>query len=221
MSVSVQNVLDAQAHVGTLKSEAHPKTSKYWAEIDRGLVVINPEVVAEQLNAAKAKIAAAKAEGKEILLVCEKKMYAQELEELAKKAGIAFLNYKVPGGFLTNFDTFKKRIDTINEMTMYMESEDFATLTKKEQLVYKRKYERVNKIYHGVVKLTKRPELVIVVDGEMLSNLLDETVHLKKSLDSIVIVGSNFSRYLPENQLILANINSYKSLDFILKTLLA
>ena len=220
MSVSVQDIVAAQAHIGTLKNEAHPKTSKYWSEVTNGVVVINPEVTAEQLEAAKAQVAAAKAAGKEILVVCEKKMYAEELEALAQKAGVAFLNYKVSGGFLTNFDTFKKRIDSINEMVSYMESDAFASLTKKEQLVYKRNFERANKVYKGVTKLKKRPELVIIVDGNMLSTLIDEVENLKGKLEAIVIAGTNFSRYWPENEIITTNINSYQSLDFVLKSIL-
>lgn len=220
MSVSVQDIVAAQAHIGTLKNEAHPKTSKYWSEVTNGVVVINPEAIAEQLEAARAQVAAAKAAGKEILVVCEKKMYAAELEALAAKAGVAFLNYKVSGGFLTNFDTFKKRIDSINEMVSYMESDAFASLTKKEQLVYKRNFERANKVYKGVTKLKKRPELVIVVDGNMLSTLIDEVENLKGKLEAIVIAGTNFSRYWPENELITTNINSYQSLDFVLKAVL-
>lgn len=220
MSVSVQDIVAAQAHIGTLKNEAHPKTSKYWSEVTNGVVVINPEVIAEQLEAAKAQVAAAKAAGKEILVVCEKKMYAEELEALAQKAGVAFLNYKVSGGFLTNFDTFKKRIDSINEMVSYMESDAFASLTKKEQLVYKRNFERANKVYKGVTKLKKRPEVVIIVDGNMLSTLIDEVENLKGKLEAIVIAGTNFSRYWPENEIITTNINSYQSLDFVLKSIL-
>ena len=220
MSVSVQDIVAAQAHIGTLKNEAHPKTSKYWSEVTNGVVVINPEAIAEQLEAAKAQVAAAKAAGKEILVVCEKKMYAEELEALAQKAGVAFLNYKVSGGFLTNFDTFKKRIDSINEMVSYMESDAFASLTKKEQLVYKRNFERANKVYKGVTKLKKRPELVIIVDGNMLSTLIDEVENLKGKLEAIVIAGTNFSRYWPENEIITTNINSYQSLDFVLKSIL-
>lgn len=220
MSVSVQDIVAAQAHIGTLKNEAHPKTSKYWSEVTNGVVVINPEVIAEQLASAKAQVAAAKAAGKEILVVCEKKMYAEELEALAQKAGVAFLNYKVSGGFLTNFDTFKKRIDSINEMVSYMESDAFASLTKKEQLVYKRNFERANKVYKGVTKLKKRPELVIIVDGNMLSTLIDEVENLKGKLEAIVIAGTNFSRYWPENEIITTNINSYQSLDFVLKSIL-
>ena len=220
MAVSVQDIVAAQAHIGTLKNEAHPKTSKYWSEVTNGVVVINPEAIAEQLEAAKAQVAAAKAAGKEILVVCEKKMYAEELEALAAKAGVAFLNYKVSGGFLTNFDTFKKRIDSINEMVSFMETDAFASLTKKEQLVYKRNFERANKVYKGVTKLKKRPELVIIVDGNMLSTLIDEVENLKGKLEAIVIAGTNFSRYWPENEIITTNINSYQSLDFVLKSIL-
>ncbi|MFC2494833.1 MAG: 30S ribosomal protein S2 [Candidatus Absconditicoccaceae bacterium] len=220
MSVSVQDIVAAQAHIGTLKNEAHPKTSKYWSEVTNGVVVINPEAIAEQLEAAKAQVTAAKAAGKEILVVCEKKMYAEELEALAQKAGVAFLNYKVSGGFLTNFDTFKKRIDSINEMVSFMETDAFASLTKKEQLVYKRNFERANKVYKGVTKLKKRPELVIIVDGNMLSTLIDEVENLKGKLEAIVIAGTNFSRYWPENEIITTNINSYQSLDFVLKSIL-
>ena len=221
MTVSVNQIVEAQAHIGTLKNEAHPKTSKYWSEVTNGVVVINPESVAQQLEDAKATIQKAKAAGKEILVVCEKKMYAAELEALAKKTGVSYLNYKVSGGFLTNFDTFKKRIDSINEMASFMESEAYATLTKKEQLVYKRNFDRANKVYKGVTNLKKRPELVIVVDGTMLSTLIDEVENLKGKLEAIVIAGTNFSRYWPENELVVTNINSYTSIDFVLNYLLS
>lgn len=221
MTVSVNQIVEAQAHIGTLKNEAHPKTSKYWSEVTNGVVVINPESVAQQLEDAKATIQKAKAAGKEILVVCEKKMYAAELEALAKKTGVSYLNYKVSGGFLTNFDTFKKRIDSINEMASFMESEAYAALTKKEQLVYKRNFDRANKVYKGVTNLKKRPELVIVVDGTMLSTLIDEVENLKGKLEAIVIAGTNFSRYWPENELVVTNINSYTSVDFVLNYLLS
>jgi len=221
MTVSVNQIVEAQAHIGTLKNEAHPKTSKYWSEVTNGVVVINPESVAQQLEDAKATIQKAKAAGKEILVVCEKKMYAAELEALAKKTGVSYLNYKVSGGFLTNFDTFKKRIDSINEMASFMESEAYAALTKKEQLVYKRNFDRANKVYKGVTNLKKRPELVIVVDGTMLSTLIDEVENLKGKLEAIVVAGTNFSRYWPENELVVTNINSYTSIDFVLNYLLS
>ncbi|GHW02837.1 hypothetical protein AGMMS50249_6230 [candidate division SR1 bacterium] len=102
MTVTADQVVAAKAHFGSLKNESHPKTSPYRAEINKGLVVINPEIVAQQINTIQEKIAEAKKAGKSILVVSEKKMYALELANLAKKAGFSYLDYKIPGGFSTN-----------------------------------------------------------------------------------------------------------------------
>ena len=219
MAVTAQQVVEANVHIGSLKNESHPKTSQYRAEITNGLVVINPEIIAEQINKVHEKIQEAKNAGKEILVVSEKKMYAQDLADFAKKAGFAYLDCKIPGGFLTNFNTFKKRIDTINDMEKFMESDTYSTLTKKEQLIYKRKFARVNKIYKGVTKLTKRPEVVVVLDGTMLGVFLDEAKRIA-GLETIVVASTDFPRYWKEDSIVMANVNSHKALDFVVKSIL-
>ena len=55
----------------------------------------------------------------------------------------------------------------------------------------------------------------------MLSTLIDEVENLKGKLEAIVIAGTNFSRYWPENELVVTNINSYTSIDFVLNYLLS
>jgi small subunit ribosomal protein S2 len=205
MSISVNDVIEAQAHIGTLKSEAHPKTNKYWAGVVNNIAVINPEVIITQLESAQQKIKKAKEEGKEILIVSEKKMYADELEKLGEKYGFNYLNYKLPSGFLTNFETLKKRIESMNTMARFMETENYLSLTKKEQLVYKRKLTRVLKIYKGVKGLTKKPELVIVLDGHMMDNFINE-VTKTPDIQNVIIAGTNFSRRWAEDSIILANM---------------
>ncbi len=220
MAVTAQQVIDAQAHIGALKSESHPKTSQYWKEVTNGLVILNPEIIAEQINTVQEKLAQAKKDGKEILVACEKKMYAQDLEDFAKKQGFSYLNYKISGGFMTNFATFKKRIDNINEMAAFLESEEFKSLTKKEQLVYKRKFLRANKVYRWVTKLTKRPDIVVVIDGTMLGNFLDETKKVQ-NLETVVLASTNFPRYRPEDEIVMTNVASHTSIDFVVKNLLS
>lgn len=220
MPVTADHVIAAKAHIGSLKNESHPKTSPYRAEVSKGLVVINPEIVAQQINTIHEKIKKAKESWKEILVVSEKKMYASDLADLVKKSGFSYLDYKIPGGFLTNFPTFKKRIDTINDMSKFMESEAYATLTKKEQLIYKRKFARVNKIYKWVTKLTKRPDMVIVLDGTMLGVLIDEANRIPE-VETIVIASTNFPRYRDEDKIIMTNVNSHKAVDFVMKSIFA
>jgi hypothetical protein len=60
MTVNAQQVVDAQVHLGSLKNESHPKTSPYWAEVNNGLVVINPEIIAGQINKVHETLTAAK-----------------------------------------------------------------------------------------------------------------------------------------------------------------
>ncbi len=218
MSISVNDVIEAQAHIGTLKSEAHPKTNKYWAGVVNNIVVINPEVIIEQIEHAKKKIKQAKDEGKEILIVSEKKMYADEIEKLGEKYGVNYLNYKLPSGFLTNFETFKKRVDSVNTMARFVDSEAYLSLTKKEQLVYKRKLARVLKLYKWVKNLSKKPELIIVLDGQMMDSFVNE-IEKTPNIENILIVGTNFTRRWNDESIIVANMWSHKSVDFVLNNM--
>ena len=219
MTVTVKDIVDAQVHVGTLKNEAHPKTSKYRLEIVNNVVVLDPELVLQQLDKAKAKVQEVKKSGKDILLVSEKKMYADEIKALGEKYGVSYLNYKAPGGFLTNFDTFKTRIGSMNKMADFIETEEFSSLTKKEQQIYKRNLTRAKKVYEWVKNLTQKPGLAIVVDGSMMENFIKELWH-QSDVDSIVIAATNYNRYLWENDVI-ANLLSYKSIDFVMNYILS
>jgi len=40
MSVTVKQIVDAQAHIGTLKSEAHPKTRDFRVDVVNNIVVL-------------------------------------------------------------------------------------------------------------------------------------------------------------------------------------
>lgn len=219
MTVTVKDIVDAQVHVGTLKNEAHPKTSKYRLEIVNNVVVLDPELVLQQLEKAKAKVQEVKKSGKDILIVSEKKMYADEIKALGEKYGVSYLNYKAPGGFLTNFDTFKTRIGSMNKMADFIETEEFSSLTKKEQQIYKRNLTRAKKVYEWVKNLTQKPWLAIVVDGSMMENFIKELWH-QSDVDSIVIAATNYNKYLWENDVI-ANMLSYKSIDFVMNYILS
>lgn len=219
MTVTVDQIIDAKVHIGTLKNQSHPKTQKYRETIINGLVVVKPEVIKEQLEKAREKIQEAKKEWKEVLVVCEKSMYIKELEELSSLLGIHYLNHKIPAGFLTNFDTLQKRIGSMNEVESFMETDDFDRLTKKEQLTYARKLTRAQKIYKGVKKLTKKPDLVVAIDGARMDSFVKELE--KTKVDTIVISSTDFGKYMPEGSLVMTNIWSYRSLDFVMRYILS
>ena len=89
--VTTQQVIDAQVHLWSLKNESHPKTSQYWAEVTNGLVVINPEIIANQINALHDKLAEAKKRRKRNLGCFWKENVCSRFRGTLKKTLIFFL----------------------------------------------------------------------------------------------------------------------------------
>jgi len=146
-------------------------------------------------------------------------MYADEIADLARKYGVHYLNYKVPSGFLTNFDTFKKRVASMNKMVKFLETEAYDNLTKKEQLVYTRDLNKVKRVYQGVQNLVKKPDLLVVVDGHMMDSFLNEIQ--KEKAENVVITSSNFTKWWDMKSIVMSNVLSYKSLDFVMRYILS
>jgi len=218
MVVLLDQILWSKAYVWALKKYSNPKTQKYWADVQNWVAIINPELIAIQLERAKNKIQQLKKDNKQILIICEKVLYRDEVETISKDTWIHYLNYKVPGWVLTNFDTLLSRINSMNELKEYIDSEDFQKLTKKEKLVKIRQYNKLEMVYKWVKNLKSLPDFVIIVDGVFMSKFVDEVVKMR--IDNLVLSTTNFNRRWNEENLVLMNVNSYNSLDFVLKYIL-
>lgn len=209
----IQKLIDNNVHIGSLKKFSHPKTRSYQLGVQNGITIINPEIVAEQLENAKQRVQLALSESKEILIVCEKSVFADQIKSLAEKFNCSYFNYNVPSGVLTNFDTLMNRIKTMNTLKKFIESEEFEKITKKEQLTKKRELKKVQRIYEGVQNLKKIPDLVIVIDGKSMFKLIREVDKMKK--ESIVLSSTDFNQFWSEDDLVIANVNNYYSLLFV------
>ncbi len=217
--MDIKQIIDNKLFVGTLKKRANPKTSKYWADVHEKLVLINPEIILQQLQRAAEKIKKYLEEWKEVLVLHDKLLYKEELEKLCEEKGVHYFSYKVPSGVITNFETLFQNIKKMNELRKFVESEDFQKLTKKERLVKMRQLKKMEDIYKGVKNMNKKPDVVIVIDWKYLEKFVHE-IEIS-GVDNVVIANTDFNRWWPEENLIMANTNSYESLDFILKTLLS
>ncbi len=212
MAITQKEVIAAHMHIGNLKKLASTKTRSFWLEMSNGLVVIDPDKIANSLEAAKEKFLQAKKDGKEVLVLCEKSLLADEIPVLSEKYGFHYMNYKVPAGFLTNFDTLITRIAGMNQLQLFVDSEDFNKLTKKEQLTTTRKLQKVQQVYKGVKNLKRKPDLVVVVDGKAMMKFVKE---LKKlNLDNIVLAGTNFDTWRHDDKLVVLNVDGYNSLKW-------
>lgn len=208
------DIVEAKVYVGHPKNQSNPKTSDSWIWVQNGLVIFDPAIIEEQLKTAKEMILDAKKSKKEILVICEKSIYKDELETLATKAGFHFLNHKVPSWVMTNFDTLLGRIRSLKDLRTFVEGPWFDTLTKKEQSMKKRELKKVEQVYKGVVNLRKKPDLVVIVDGQYMGKFVAEIQKL--GTEAIVLASSDFDKWIDQHTL-MCNVNSASSIDYVLK----
>jgi small subunit ribosomal protein S2 len=215
----VKDLVDNKAYIGTPKSYYFPKVTDFAILGEKNKqIIINPELIAKSLENAKSKIQEAKKEWKDIVIILDKEAFRDEVEELAKEAGLSFLSNKVPAWIFTNFETFSKRIHSMNKLRKFIESPAFSKLTKKEQLMKKRELEKLESIYHGLTNLSKLPDLVIVVDAEYNEEVIKELE--KVNIPYIAIANTDLSRWLKTENLVVMNTNSYEAVTYVLNYLL-
>ena len=134
----VKAVVDNKLYLGTPKSKYFPKVTDAFILGEKNRqIVIDPSKIADSLEKIKKLIEDTKKDTKTILVVFDKEVFRDDVEELCEWLGVMYLNTKVPSGFFTNFDTFSKRIHSMNKLRKFIESEEFLKLTKKEQLMKK------------------------------------------------------------------------------------
>lgn len=214
----VQQLIDVKAYVWTILKHAHSKTKNYRSGVQNWIVVINPEIIAEQLESAKSLVMKQLENKWQILIICEKSVYSKDLEEISKISWVHYFNFNTPSWVLTNFETLSKRINSMNDLRKFVETKDFKSLTKKEQLTKSRELVKVEKIYKWVQNLKKIPDLIMVVDGKSMSKFIDEIKKTKKQ--SVVLSSSDFDRFWDKEynwELVLTNVSNYQSLNFCMR----
>lgn len=220
MDSLVKDVIKNSLYVWTPKFGAIPKvTAKYWMWIKNGMVIFDPEKIAENIKKVKNKVDLYKKEKKDILVIYNKEYYSQNLEDLLGNSNISYLNNKVPSWVFTNFDTIKKRINSMNTLSMYIQSDEFLLLTKKERLTKIRQLKKLETVYNWVKKISKLPDLVIIVDWKFNEKVVKEVLMLDK-VDIIVVANSDFDKWINDDNLLVANTLSHNSINFILNYLL-
>ena len=215
----VNAIVDNKLYLWTPKATYFPKVTDFAVLGEKNnQIVIDPSKIAEALEKVKNLIAQYKTEGKDIVIVFDKEAFRSDIEKLCEETGTMYLNAKVPSWFFTNFNTFSRRIHSMNTLRKLIDSPEFLKLTKKEQLMKKRELEKLEDLYKGVTKLNKLPDLVIVIDAEYYLNAIKELE--KSNLEYVAIANTDLSKWLKTDNLVVANTNSYESISYLLNYLI-
>jgi small subunit ribosomal protein S2 len=159
---TVKQLRDWGAHFGHLRKVMHPSFKPYVLEVREKIVLIDPQKSISQLK--KAIDFLKKNNDKSFLWVGTKVIVKNLVEEVAKELGHAYITEKWLGGMLTNFETSKKNLQTMESLKSQEASEEFKELTKKEKGIITKKREKLEKVLVGLANLKQIPDIMIVVD---------------------------------------------------------
>lgn len=214
----LEDIVHNKLYVWHPKNQSNPKTRASWAGIYNGQVIFDPVIIEEQLQAARKVVQDALAKKKTVLILGDKEIYKEELANLAEKRWVLYMNHKIPAGVLSNNETLVSMIKTLTTLSSFVASDHFSDLTKKEQSMKKRLLKKIELVYKWVKNLKQRPDLVIILDGQMMQKFVHECE--KVGVSAIVFTSSNLDTWTT-TQLVTCNINSQRSLDFALSYILS
>jgi small subunit ribosomal protein S2 len=81
----------------------------------------------------------------------------------ARRAGVPFVDQRWLGGMLTNFKTVKTSIKRLKDMKAQIET-GLDSMSKKEQLMFNRELEKLEKDIGGIQDMATLPDAIFVID---------------------------------------------------------
>ena len=128
--------------------------------------------------------------GKKIMFVGTKKQAKEIVTECAQKVNMPFVTERWLGGMLTNFKTVKTSIKRLKDMKAQQEV-GLEALSKKEQLMFKREMEKLEKDIGGIQDMAALPDAIFVIDVGYHKIAISEAKKL--GIPLIGVVDSNHS----------------------------
>ncbi len=163
MSVSMREMLEAGVHFGHQTRFWNPKMAPYIFGHRNRIHIINLEKSLPMFEEAMKFVKTLSANRGTILFVGTKRQARVLVSAEAKRAGVPFVDQRWLGGMLTNFKTVKTSIKRLKEMKAQQEV-GLDTLSKKEQLTFKREMEKLEKDIGGIQDMNALPDAIFVID---------------------------------------------------------
>ena len=209
MSVSMREMLEAGVHFGHQTRFWNPKMAPFIFGHRNKIHIINLEKSLPMLQDAAKFAKHLAANGGTILMVGTKRQARDTIAAEAARAGVPYVNQRWLGGMLTNFKTVKTSIKRLKDMKAQQEA-GLESLSKKEQLMFTREIEKLEKDIGGIQDMAALPDAIFVIDVGFHKIAIAEARKL-----GIPLVGVVDTNHSPEGigYVIPGNDDSAKAVD--------
>ncbi|MHA7598489.1 30S ribosomal protein S2 [Alicycliphilus sp. T452] len=163
MSVTMREMLEAGVHFGHQTRFWNPKMAPFIFGHRNKIHIINLEKSLPMFQDAQ-KFTKQLASNRGTILMVGTKRQARELvAEQAQRAGVPYVDQRWLGGMLTNFKTVKTSIKRLKDMKAQQEA-GLESMSKKEQLMFSRELEKLEKDIGGIQDMNALPDAIFVID---------------------------------------------------------
>ena len=163
MSTNMREMLEAGVPFGHQTRFWDPKMAPFIFGHRNRIHIINLEKSLPMFQEAMKFAKQLTANNGTILMVGTKRTARETVSAEAQRAGIPYVDQRWLGGMLTNFKTVKTSIKRLKEMKAQQEA-GLDTISKKEQLTFKREIEKLEKDIGGIQDMTALPDAIFVID---------------------------------------------------------
>ena len=163
MSTTMREMLEAGVHFGHQTRFWNPKMAPFIFGHRNKIHIINLEKSLPMFQDAMKYAKQLTANRGTILMVGTKRQAREIVAAEAQRAGVPFVDTRWLGGMLTNFKTVKTSIKRLKEMKAQQEA-GLDTISKKEQLTFKREIEKLEKDIGGIQDMAALPDAIFIID---------------------------------------------------------
>ena len=163
MSVTMRQMLEAGVHFGHQTRFWNPKMAPYIFGHRNKIHIINLEKSLPMFQEAQKYAKQLTANRGTILFVGTKRQAREIVAEEARRCGMPYVAQRWLGGMLSNFKTVKTSIKRLKDMKAQQEA-GLESMSKKQQLMFTREMEKLEKDIGGIQDMTALPDAIFVID---------------------------------------------------------
>lgn len=164
MNISMREMLEAGVHFGHQTRFWHPKMAPFLFGHRNKIHIIHLERTLEKMAGAYEYVKRLSANRGVILFVGTKRQSQDPIRTEASRCGMPYVDIRWLGGMLTNFGTVKNSVKKLKDMTVQLTDGTLDRLPKKEQLLFRRRQESLERQLGGVKDLNQMPDALFVID---------------------------------------------------------
>ena len=162
--IHLSQLLEAGVHFGHKSYRWNPKMFPYIYSEVNNIHILDLIQSAKHLKSAANYLNKMASDDKTFLFIGTKRQASKLVAQEAKRCQSYYINHRWLGGMLTNWRTFKERIERLKNLEQQEADNSFSLLTKKEASLRRKELQKLRKHLNGIKDMKQLPDIVIIID---------------------------------------------------------